>query len=713
MTRARWKVNWGKKRNILIMLASMVLTLSLKSQDVLTYKYFVGTTEPDANWKTLEFDDSSWPQGYGSIGYGDNDDSTVITAAPSVYIRYHLRLNSDYKHYEGIVIYPDFDDGFIAYLNNVEIFRVNIASSVENPTHLQTTNRSHEAQSLLTGGPQLYNMPGYYIDSMQLAACAVDTLNMLAFAVYSDSVNGSDLTFGFYYTIIDTLSYNDHIDLNFIEKPESDSTQLPYIVIETNEFGIYDSSVIASMGIINNPSEHYNCLTDTFTDYNGRIRVRLHGTYSLQFPKKSLRIELQDSIGDNNNVSILGLPAENDFILYAPFQDKTLIKNVFTYNLGRKMGYYEPRTRFCELVLNGYDLGLHVLVEKIKRDKNRVNITKLSSEDNSGVGLTGGYILEYNHGLEIVYPKEDDITPEQTNYINNFMSTCENLIQDINYCSTENTYKDYIDINSLADYFIISELSMNYDAFAKSWYMYKDNNEVDVRLKYGPLWDYDVAWYYYRGQGVEAWWTYDSPILSIASILRDTSFVHFLINRWNNYREGILSNEAIFGLIDSITTAIAPAIERNYQIWPVAGFTEYGQYVGITYQDWIDETKAWIEGRLSWIDRNIRYLDYEPNCNPSYIDYPLSEKGIGILSCYPNPFINELNLQVFAAYPCDIKVSIYDLAGIELYAESFAVTGGSNPLKMSIGTQVVPGFYTLIITQGNEIVYTQKIIKVN
>ena len=707
------KMNLLKKRIIFIVLLCMVITLFIKSQDTYTYKYLVGTADPDTNWRSVSYDDATWSDGFGSIGYGDNDDSTPIDTATSVFIRYYLRLNSDYKNYKGFIIYPDFDDGFIAYLNSVEILRVNIADSIENPAHLQTTNRSHEAMGYrIAGESLLYDIPGYYIDSAQFADCDVDTLNMLAFAVFNDSIKGSDLTFNFYYAVVDSsISYN-YSDLNYIAKPAADSTQLPYIVIETNEFGVYDSSVIASMGIINNPSKQFNRLSDNFTDYDGRIRLKLHGTYSLRFPKKSLRIELQDSTGDNNNVPIIGLPEENDFILYAPFQDKTLIKNVFTYNLGRKMGYYAPRTRFCELVLNGRDLGLHVLIEKIKRDRNRVNIREMDSNDISGVSLTGGYILEYNLGLEIAYPNSKNITPEQENYISSFIDKCEGLIQNIDYCSSENEYKNYIDINSLADYYIINELSLNFDAFSKSWYMYKDNDAVDGRLKYGPFWDYDVAWNYYLGQRVEGWWRYNSPILNFGAILNDTSFVHLLIDRWNNYRAGILSKEAIFGLIDSITTAIAPAIDRNYQIWPVIQYTEYGQYVGLTYKDWVNEMKTWIEGRLLWIDENIGYFDYNPTCYSSYNNYQLDNSGMEVINCYPNPFNDEINLKLYAACPGDIKINIYDLTGIELYSECFSVTDGNNQIKMNIDNKIAPGFYTLIIIKGNELVHKQKIIKV-
>lgn len=700
-----------------MLFAGIVLAMSLKSQDTLTYKYFVGTADPDTSWKAIAFNDSAWSVGYGTIGYGDNDDSTLIDTTSSVYIRHDLKLKSNFRDYKGIIIYPDYDDGFIAWLNNVEILRVNIADSIKYPGHLQTTYRSHEAEGYRIGtGKHLYDMPGFYIDSAKLAACGVDTLNMLAFAVFNDSVKGSDLTFGFHYTVIDTSFFNpdENVKLNYIARPATDSTLLPYVVIETNEFGVYDTSVIARMGVINNTTGKFNRLTDSFTDYNGRIRLKLHGSSSLEFPKKSLRIELQDSTGANNNVSILGLPKENDFILYAPFQDKTLIKNVLTYNLGRKMGYYAPRTRFCELVLNGYDLGLHVLIEKIKRDKNRVDIKKLNSYDSTATSVTGGYILQYNNGsLQIEYPAPDNIMPEQKDYINGFINKCEILIRNINDCSDDNAYKKYIDISSVADYFIINELSSNVDAFHRSWYMYKDNDAVDGRLKYGPLWDYNVAWYFHRGQSPYDWRSPDSPILSFASILKDTSFVHLLIRKWTTYRKGILSNEAIFGLIDSLTTSIAPAIKRNYQIWPSVQYTERGQYVGLTYQDWLDETKTWIQDRLQWIDVSIGNFDYDPTCISSYNDVLSDNNGIEGIKCYPDPFSDELNLELFSWHPGDIKVSIYDVTGVALYAESFSVTSGNNRINMRIDHNISPGFYTLMITKGSEPVYMQKIIKVS
>ena len=76
-----------------------------------------------------------------------------------------------------------------------------------------------------------------------------------------------------------------------------------------------------------------------------------------------------DSVGDDLVVSLLGLPEEEDWILYGPYSDKTLMRNVLGYELARQLGYYSSSTKFCEVVLNNEYMGLYVLMEKLKRDK--------------------------------------------------------------------------------------------------------------------------------------------------------------------------------------------------------------------------------------------------------------------------------------------------------------------------------------------------------
>ncbi len=175
----------------------------------------------------------------------------------------------------------------------------------------------------------------------------------------------------------------------------NDSTLLPLLIIDTNGEEIPDEPRIkAHMGLIHNETGAYNKLEDPYSEYDGQISIERRGESSQYFyDKKSFSIETQTSNGDNNNVSLLGLPEENDFVLNAPYGDKSLMRNVLSYRLFEKFGHYSPRTRFVEVIVNGDFQGVYVLTEKIKRDKNRVDIAKITPKDTTAEDISGGYLL--------------------------------------------------------------------------------------------------------------------------------------------------------------------------------------------------------------------------------------------------------------------------------------------------------------------------------
>ena len=112
------------------------------------------------------------------------------------------------------------------------------------------------------------------------------------------------------------------------------SSNLPIVVINTNGQVIQDDPRISChMGIIDNGFGNINSVNDSFTGYNGRISIEYRGSSSQSFPKKAYALETQDSLGNNNNVSLLGMPVENDWILYAPYSDKSLMRNFLTFHL--------------------------------------------------------------------------------------------------------------------------------------------------------------------------------------------------------------------------------------------------------------------------------------------------------------------------------------------------------------------------------------------
>ena len=89
------------------------------------WKYQIGTAEPGAAWKSSSYDDSGWLEGPGGIGYGDGDDGTIIDVSPSVYLRIKFEI-VDIGAIAGSVLHIDYDDAFVAYLNNNEIARANM-----------------------------------------------------------------------------------------------------------------------------------------------------------------------------------------------------------------------------------------------------------------------------------------------------------------------------------------------------------------------------------------------------------------------------------------------------------------------------------------------------------------------------------------------------------------------------------------------------------
>ncbi|HEX2984020.1 MAG TPA: CotH kinase family protein, partial [Ignavibacteriales bacterium] len=170
---------------------------------------------------------------------------------------------------------------------------------------------------------------------------------------------------------------------------EFTSSDLPIIIINTNGQEIIDDpKITADMGIIDNGSARNN-VTDSFNGYNGKIGIELRGSTSQDFPKKPYAVELRDTLGADLEASLLGMAKNEDWILYATYNDKTFMRDILIYKLACQLGWYASRTRYCELVLNGEYMGVYVLMEKIKRGKNRVNIAKMDTTCISGDELTG------------------------------------------------------------------------------------------------------------------------------------------------------------------------------------------------------------------------------------------------------------------------------------------------------------------------------------
>jgi hypothetical protein len=180
---------------------------------------------------------------------------------------------------------------------------------------------------------------------------------------------------------------------------------LPVVVI--NSFGQevqHDTRKVASIDFLD--VVNGRCSLASATGLNVRAEVWWRGNSSLRYLKRSFGVKVRDDTGKSRSESVLGFPADSDWVLYAPYPDKTLIRDVLAYELFNQMGRYASRTRFVEVFLNETGgrlsmdnyMGVYVLEEKIKRSPARINIQKLGTNDNSLPALTGGYVFKKDHG---------------------------------------------------------------------------------------------------------------------------------------------------------------------------------------------------------------------------------------------------------------------------------------------------------------------------
>jgi len=497
------------------------------------------------------------------------------------------------------------------------------------------------------------------------------------------------------------------------------SSNLPIIMIETGGYDIpYDNPrLVADMGVIDNGPGLRNSITDTFNNYNGKISIEIHGQSSAGWSKKSYSFETQNPDGTNNNVRLLGFPPENDWILYAPYYDRSFLRNVLTFHLTRQMGWYASRTRYCELVLNGDYRGIYVLMEKIKRDSNRVDIAKLTNRDISGDDVTGGYILkvdkdDWKPGIDseyppysgasqtiryqYVYPKADKLLPQQEYYIKNFIGAFEFTVNSENFNDPVSGYPKYLNIPSFADNFIINELSRNVDGYRLSSYFYKDKDSKGGKLTAGPVWDYNFSFGnvgYYNSQYTEGWQLeyflnddgfknddgFQLPFWW-RKLLYDSAFVQKIIDRWQALRTQVITNENIVQFIDAVADTLDEAKNRNFQIWPGPGepkLPEDGWFPPMdpiadlhTYADEINYLETWISSRIDWIDQNIGLLLNTAKPPPQTYGFFLGQN-------LPNPVVYETTIRYQIPSHLHVTLNIYNIFGekVAILVDAFQERG--------------------------------------
>jgi hypothetical protein len=508
-------------------------------------------------------------------------------------------------------------------------------------------------------------------------------------------------------------------------------TNLPIVYLNTGGQIISDTPKISSkMEIAWNTNGEPNRTSDIHFHFIGDIKIETRGSSSQNLPKKSYGFELIDSTGADLDFPLLGMPKESDWILFAPYNDKTLTRNVFTLTLASQLSNsYVPRCRYVELFLNQQYEGIYVLMEKIKRDSSRVDIAKLKAEDLEGEELTGGYIVKidkktgswgegwvsdfYNMNntktfYQYEYPKFDEIQDNQKNYIKNFISDFEFAV--FNHDDNDrNSYLKYINRQSFFDFVIINEISRNVDGYRLSTFLFKEKNGP---LHAGPFWDFDRTFgnaNYYSGletNGLALWANLKTDNNQVPFwwkfMCSDAVFANPMQCRWKELRNSILSNARINTVLDSLIDVIEPARERNFNRWPIMGIKiSPNYYVGLTYADEVAWMKNWIRDRLNYLDQSF------PGICPDEIQGEVD--GL-IVNVFPNPFNTKINLEIGSDSFQTFDFQLFSANGSLMENEKITVTKGW--LNKEIETSNLnSGMYFYRVVKENTVISSGKAVK--
>lgn len=374
-----------------------------------------------------------------------------------------------------------------------------------------------------------------------------------------------------------------------------------------------------------------NNVADSAKGTHYDIGIKVRGQSSAKFPKPGYSVEVRDDKSEGIDVSMLGLPPADDWVFHGPYVDKSLMRNALAHWLFRQAGHYSPRTKHFDLYINGVYRGVYVLIEKIKRGKYRVNVSKLKETDVSGDDVTGGYIWAFDKtgtntggmgnedinkegfktadGLNVImhYPKKENLQQQQQAYLKKYLEDLENLFKN---GKNGSGYENYVDMTSALDYVLHEEVTNNSDSYWCSFFLHKPKDSKGGKVTLGPAWDFNLAmsngsqpenggnnnggnngfnWNMWGGGGGgggmgssgTTGWQIESSMKTgmsglkipnwLTGMWKDSHYQSELKKRWAELRSGVWHTKTMDVYLDSMKTYLTKAADRNFKRWPNLG----------------------------------------------------------------------------------------------------------------------------------------------
>lgn len=334
------------------------------------------------------------------------------------------------------------------------------------------------------------------------------------------------------------------------------------------------------------------------------MQIRGRGHSSWKGSKKPYKIKLE------KKTSIMGMPKNKHWALLKPTEN-----TVAGLKLGKLMGMeWTPSFRPVEVVLNGDYIGLYFLTETIRIDENRVNIYEQQDRETTPDLIKGGWLVEVDNyhdenqitipennrwNLTLRYHSPEDLSDAQREWLTNEFKTINAAIYSSDKTSTE--WEEYIDVESMARFFILQEVMDNPDGFHGSFYLHKDLSD-HAKWIAGPIWDLvcynrektDYTFRMKAHYGFTPHW--------IGEIIQYDVFCKTVKSVWEEIYPQEISH--IYSDIDDIVLPLAEAWKNDCERWS----EDPTQTASVR----ADRIKTALKRNIEWFDKHLPGSSAQP-----------------------------------------------------------------------------------------------------
>ena len=358
------------------------------------------------------------------------------------------------------------------------------------------------------------------------------------------------------------------------------------------------------------------------------MEIRGRGNYSWTgFDKKPYRIKLAEK------QPLLGMNKSKHFALLAHADDskdsKGFMRNAVGFELSKMIGMtYTPNAKPLEVVLNGDYIGLYFLTETIRVDKDRVNIVEQEDEETDSEAITGGWLVEIDNydsdphitikeggktTMWITYKTPEALSDPQELYLTQQMKLIDNLVYGD---KNSNKLWNYLDMDALAKFYIVQELTDNYESFHGSCYLHKEIG-ANEKWHFGPVWDFgssfnrDKSQYIYQGDVWHNHW--------IPEICKFPAFMERVKEIWNEFYNGDFKN--IYTFIDNHEKQIKSAVTKDGQRWTLYKMSDFAGCIDKTTER-LRKNAEWLNSQWGDGNNNGGNNGNGNNGNNGNTDYP-------------------------------------------------------------------------------------------